>query len=46
MISMRKGDFGYSMEGKMVVNGDCSVALVESRKRMSLPSSGSLLLQH
>ena len=42
----QKEGLGDPTEGKIVVNGDCSVALFESRKRMSLPSPGSLLLQH
>jgi hypothetical protein len=29
MITMREGNFGYPMEGEMVVNGDCPLALVE-----------------
>jgi hypothetical protein len=40
----QKGGLGDPTEGKTVVNGDCSVALVESRHRMSLPSPGTLLL--
>jgi hypothetical protein len=40
----KKEGLGDPTEGKTVVNGDCSVALVESRHRMSLPSPGTLLL--